>query len=60
MSSGSDKTPAPNARPTGLVCPMCGLAVLVRRHCKTLCEQCGYVESCEDNFVPMQESPKGK
>lgn len=31
-------------------CPRCGAAVLARRHCKLLCESCGYVESCEDLF----------
>lgn len=50
--------------PTGLqkkqvLCPMCEAAVLVGRHCKTLCERCGYVESCEDNFLPIEASPSG-
>ena len=49
-----------NAAPTGgaeLECPVCGRGILTRRHCKTLCEQCGYVESCEDNFIPTQAAP---
>ena len=36
------------------VCPQCEQASLVARHCKLICERCGYVESCEDNFVPSQ------
>lgn len=39
------------------LCPVCEAAVLVARHCKTLCEHCGYVESCEDNFLPIAENP---
>ncbi len=27
------------------------------RHCKAICLGCGYVESCEDNFVPNQNNP---
>ena len=42
----------------GLRCPMCEAATLIRRHCKTLCERCGYVESCEDSFVPNQAAPE--
>jgi hypothetical protein len=34
-----------------LLCPQCETAVLTRRHCKTVCDACGYIESCEDNFV---------
>lgn len=40
-----------------LVCPMCESGSLVTRHCKRVCERCGYVESCEDNFLPIQENP---
>ncbi len=39
-------------------CPRCGRAELVARHCKRICEQCGYVESCEDNFLPLQDNPR--
>jgi len=39
-------------------CPLCASSELERRHCKTLCTQCGYVESCEDNFVPNEEPPR--
>jgi len=40
-----------------LLCPICEAAVLTHRHCKTICEACGYVESCEDNFArPPSES----
>ena len=35
-------------------CPQCEQGSLVARHCKLVCERCGYVESCEDNFVPSQ------
>ena len=38
-------------------CPRCESAILIVRHCKALCERCGYVESCEDNFVPNQRNP---
>jgi len=31
-------------------CPLCRNGELVARHCKLICEQCGYVESCEDIF----------
>jgi len=41
----------------GLLCPRCESAHLIVRHCKTLCPQCGYVESCEDNFIPTQATP---
>ncbi len=45
--------------PRVATCPMCEAASLQRRHCKSVCEQCGYVESCEDNFVPNEENPAG-
>jgi len=45
-------------RPTGVMCPMCEAGDLVARHCKSICERCGYVESCEDNFLPNQENPE--
>lgn len=44
--------------PGAMLCPRCATAYLVRQPCKTLCEQCGYVESCEDNFLPLQDNPK--
>ena len=40
-----------------LRCPQCESSTLVDRLCKRLCERCGYVESCEDNFVPNQANP---
>ncbi len=40
-----------------LPCPACESAALVGRHCKRLCPICGYVESCEDNFLPNQQNP---
>ncbi len=46
-----------NAASLELVCPMCGLSSLTDRHCKRLCLRCGYVESCEDNFLPTQMNP---
>lgn len=36
-----------------VTCPLCGGGVLSRRQCKSLCDHCGYVESCEDNFLPQ-------
>ncbi len=39
------------------VCPLCERVGLIRRHCKLICERCGYVESCEDNFELMQAAP---
>ena len=39
------------------LCPMCQAAILVARHCKLICERCGYVESCEDNFPPNPAPP---
>jgi len=41
-----------------LLCPQCGVAHLSTRQCKRVCEQCGYVESCEDNFVPNLANPR--
>lgn len=46
-----------DSRKGQVLCPMCETATLVGRHCKTLCERCGYVESCEDNFLPIEASP---
>lgn len=40
-----------------VVCPLCEGECLVKRHCKLVCERCGYVESCEDNFAPVQAAP---
>ena len=40
-----------------VLCPLCETSYLTLRHCKIVCEQCGYVESCEDNFLPMQDPP---
>lgn len=34
-----------------MLCPQCNRETLAGRHCKLLCLACGYVESCEDNFV---------
>ncbi len=33
-----------------MTCPQCQLGELTSRHCKVICELCGYVESCEDVF----------
>lgn len=56
MTSPSER---PEAALTGqkLPCPACESAALVARHCKRLCPVCGYVESCEDNFLPNQQNP---
>lgn len=42
-----------------LRCPMCESAELVIRQCKAICELCGYVESCEDNFLSTSSNPVG-
>jgi hypothetical protein len=34
---------------------MCGCDTLTTYHCKTVCSNCGYVESCEDLFGPSGE-----
>lgn len=44
-------------RRSQFLCPMCETEDLIRRLCKTLCPSCGYVESCEDSFVPNQANP---
>lgn len=41
-----------------LTCPRCLRGSLEGRHCKRLCSACGYVESCEDNFLPQEETPQ--
>ena len=56
----SDSHAILNATPANepeLACPACGCGVLIRQLCKSLCERCGYVESCEDIFVSTQTSP---
>ncbi len=40
-----------------LLCPQCETGFLTARHCKRVCDGCGYVESCEDNFVPNRATP---
>lgn len=47
----------PQTPPSEMLCPRCGRAELVARHCKSICEQCGYVESCEDNFPVNRTDP---
>jgi hypothetical protein len=56
MNSPSDR-PQPASPGQALLCPVCEAAGLVGRHCKRLCPGCGYVESCEDNFLPNQNNP---
>jgi hypothetical protein len=41
----------PDSTDTPWRCPQCGIAILVARHCKSICSGCGYVESCEDPFI---------
>ncbi len=43
-----------------LLCPQCETGFLIARQCKCVCETCGYVESCEDNFLPTRETPAGE
>ena len=45
-------------RSAELLCPQCETGYLTVRHCKILCEHCGYVESCEDSFVPNRANPR--
>lgn len=45
---------------TKVLCPQCESAYLTIRHCKSICLTCGYVESCEDNFIPNQDNPVEK
>jgi len=40
-----------------ILCPQCESTHLIHRLCKSLCPTCGYVESCEDNFIPIQDNP---
>jgi len=40
-----------------VLCPLCEATALHRRQCKSVCGACGYVESCEDNFVPNRTNP---
>ena len=54
-------THEPQTPPSDMLCPRCGRAELVAQHCKSICEQCGYVESCEDIFpvnrpIPVPEA----
>jgi len=53
----------PNVRPANLVkpplmCPRCQRGTLNDRQCKRWCNACGYVESCEDNFLPLEATPQ--
>ncbi|HPF37225.1 MAG TPA: hypothetical protein P5081_01465 [Phycisphaerae bacterium] len=49
-SSASNADGACRATPPPATCPRCGNSRLDARHCKLLCLNCGYVESCEDLF----------
>ena len=40
-----------------LLCPQCQLGQLYTRHCKCICELCGYIESCEDVFPRVPRDP---
>ncbi|MBI1826175.1 MAG: hypothetical protein HY287_17835 [Planctomycetes bacterium] len=53
----NELTAATVATERRVLCPMCEASHLTARHCKSVCERCGYVESCEDNFVPNQANP---
>ena len=46
----------PNERRTSS-CPRCGNARLDDRHCKLVCLNCGYIESCKDLF---KHEPTGR
>ncbi len=46
-------------RADDLLCPLCQLGQLESRSCKRICELCGYVESCEDIFMPRVSAESG-
>lgn len=56
-STQTDCAAQADAAPKGIehLCPRCFASVLMARHCKNICESCGYVESCEDLFAPIAE-----
>ena len=60
MATEGVRVSAASRDPSSATCPICEAASLQRRHCKSVCERCGYVESCEDNFVPNEENPAGQ
>ena len=48
---------SPDHSACDVTCPLCERTVLDRRHCKSICPGSGYVESCEDNFIPNRANP---
>lgn len=56
QKNGADAA-AESASSAPNTCPVCGGHVLAARHCKVQCENCGYVESCEDLFPDVPASP---
>ncbi len=57
MSDPDQHAPFPRANAMNLRCPVCESGDLAIRQCRAVCDNCGYVESCEDNFVPNQDNP---
>ncbi len=57
MSERDHARPGPWVSRKEQICPQCESGILTLRHCKAVCERCGYVESCEDNFVSPPAGP---
>lgn len=53
----NENAPPADAKSSAVDCPLCEGSSLMTRQCKSVCPTCGYVESCEDNFVPNQSNP---
>lgn len=59
MSAGSaDESSHSVEIKEGGLCPICQAVPLRACHCKLICDGCGYVESCEDNFISTEEQPE--
>lgn len=57
MSDSTSARNVPLQRGDPRLCPQCERVSLRAMHCKLVCDGCGYVESCEDNFLPNQRNP---
>lgn len=57
--ASSSCSPSQQVKPT-LMCPRCQRGTLSDLQCKRWCGICGYVESCEDNFLPLEATPRGE
>ena len=52
MNAHENTDAGSSASAPGPVCPQCEADSLVAQRCKRICRCCGYVESCEDLFLP--------